>query len=73
LAQLIAKEGNVDILLAAGDFVGHKISGDPSDKTKGNKDLLKEVIATTSSIIHKYLPNTLIVPTIGNNDYWYHD
>jgi Calcineurin-like phosphoesterase len=64
---------HLDILLTAGDFVGHRISGDPDYPTDGNKELLKQVISTTAGLVHSYFPSTLVVPTMGNNDYWFHD
>jgi hypothetical protein len=49
------------------------VSTDAADLSTGNKDVLKEIISNASSYIHAQFPGVLIVPTIGNNDYWFHD
>lgn len=56
-----------------GDFIGHAIpvgAGKPFDPIKYTQ--LKQVHTTISDLLAKYLPNTLIIPTLGNNDFIYH-
>lgn len=71
--KLIGEE-EIDILLVPGDFVGHFIAGDPFDAAYGDRDILKKILFDSSSLLHeKFKNNVIVVPTLGNNDYWYHD
>ncbi len=73
LKRMRDQEQGLDLLFMPGDFIGHGITiyeGQPFDLAKYQK--LKEVHTSISELLAKYLPNTLIIPTLGNNDYIYH-
>ena len=75
LQKLQAKtlaEGPLDFIVVPGDIVAHGLSLDDKDPTVGNYELLKKVIQTVSEYFAKYFPNTVIIPTLGNNDCKYH-
>eukprot|EP00347_Sterkiella_histriomuscorum_P022332 403330854 len=63
---------DLDFLLIPGDLVAHGIPLEPTDPSKGNYTLLKETINTVSQTISQYFPNTLVIPSLGNNDPKYH-
>ena len=63
----------IDLLFMPGDFIGHTIplpDGKPFDSAKYQQ--LKDVHQQISGLLAKYLPNTLIIPSLGNNDFIYH-
>ena len=73
LKRMRDQETNIDLLFMPGDFIGHAIplaAGKPFDPSKYT--YLKQVHTTISDLLAKYLPNTLIIPTLGNNDFIYH-
>ena len=55
-----------------GDFVAHDVPLEIDNPNIGNYELLKKTIKTVSEYIAKYFPNTLIIPSLGNNDGKYH-
>lgn len=59
--------------MMTGDMVGHKLCVEPDEEP--NPELyeqLKQVHSEIADYIVKYLPDTLVLPTLGNNDYKYH-
>lgn len=73
LQQIKDTEGqDLDFILIPGDIVAHGVPLEPKDPSAGDYNLLKETITTVSLTFAKYFPNTLIVPTLGNNDPKYH-
>ena len=79
LQKMVLEEPNIDLLFVTGDFVGHKIA---SYKFEGDDDfhpynpyLFSKLLKAHSNFtmyVAKYLPNTLILPSFGNNDFKYH-
>lgn len=60
--------------MICGDHVAHKISA-PTEEDDPNGDYytaVKENISAVYQVITKYFPNTIVLPTIGNNDGRYH-
>jgi hypothetical protein len=53
--------------------VAHGISYDPKDVGSGDQDMQRQVIQTAVSTIQAQFPNTVLIPTIGNNDYYVHN
>ena len=71
--KIKSMEPNLDVLFITGDFVGHEIPielNEPDSPFFYN--LLLEVHSNISSYISEHLPNTLIIPSFGNNDFKYH-
>lgn len=67
------KNRKLDLLFLTGDFIAHKVAmtlGKPDDPDK--YAMMKEVLSNISNWVDKYLPDTYILPTLGNNDYLYH-
>ena len=52
--------------------MAHGIPLDPSDPALGNYTLLKETLRDVADLFIKYFPDTLIIPSMGNNDGKYH-
>jgi len=59
-------EGTPDILIVAGDVVAHGIAATPTNP--GNFTLLKEVTVAVYNELNQAFPETIILPTLGNND-----
>eukprot|EP00347_Sterkiella_histriomuscorum_P018186 403346462 len=63
----------IDYLLLTGDMVGHTLSIELYEEDQPELYAkLKEVHTQVSDYLAYYLPNTVILPTLGNNDYKYH-
>ena len=61
-----------DVLIVTGDVVGHDFSQYYPSYDPALYETLKAVHANFSSLVAKYLPNTLFLPTFGNNDFKFH-
>jgi hypothetical protein len=62
--------GDVDFILVPGDSVAHRVAapnGGP-DTDSIHYDAVKENLKATFAKFKEYFPNTMILPTIGNND-----
>ena len=73
LQKLNIERPDLDILFVTGDIVGHTYSQD----VKGNfseklYETLMQVHQNFSILAAKYLPNTIVLPTFGNNDFKFH-
>lgn len=66
---------DVDVLLIPGDSVAHKIAAtdDSADPDGAHYEAVKLNIAATFNKLQEYFPNTVILPTFGNNDGRVHD
>jgi hypothetical protein len=65
--------GRFDALVVPGDLVAHGIPIDPANPLpNGDYSLLKQTEAAVGALFAKYFPDTLVVPSIGNNDPKYH-
>jgi Calcineurin-like phosphoesterase len=67
------RNGNPDIVLVAGDFIGHGFSQDLDQKF--NNQTFTELIQIhqkTMSLIRERFGNSLIIPSVGNNDNEFH-
>ncbi|CDW83200.1 UNKNOWN [Stylonychia lemnae] len=66
-------EGQVDVILLTGDMIGHNLAVNPgvTDKPELYQKLL-EVHSQLGQLLNKYFPNSLVLPTLGNNDCRYH-
>lgn len=65
-------ESNLDFIMIPGDLVAHDVCLDPKDPSVGNYQLLKQTLSTVAQTFAKYFPNTILIPTLGNNDPKYH-
>lgn len=64
---------DLDILFVTGDIVGHTFSQEPaSNYSEKLYETLMEVHRNFSVLTAKYLPNTLVLPSFGNNDFKFH-
>jgi len=68
----------VNFIVLNGDLVGHGIAQDP--KVHGTKDykpelyeMLKETHRQVQALFSKWMPNTPVFFTFGNNDTKYHN
>lgn len=75
IARFKEQFGAVDVLIIPGDSVAHKVSA-----TTGTTDVngvayaaVKKNLEATFTKLAEAFPDTLIVPTFGNNDGRYHD
>jgi hypothetical protein len=62
--------GKVDVILIPGDSAAHKVaaSHDDEDPTGSHYEAVKENLTATFTKLKEHFPNTLILPTFGNND-----
>jgi hypothetical protein len=64
--------GQPDVLLYNGDHVTHGLSWF-SDDSPGDYNILLQSLGELANMFSNYFPNSMILPTIGNNDNKYHD
>ena len=63
---------DLDILFVTGDIIGHGLSQDlDGNYSAKTYETLLQVHTNFSNLAAKYIPNTIILPTIGNNDFRY--
>jgi hypothetical protein len=74
LTRFLEKFGTPDVLLICGDHVAHNVSAstEQDDPTGSAYAAVKTHIAAVYQIVSEYFPNTIVMPTIGNNDGRYH-
>ena len=67
--------GTVDVILVPGDSAAHKVaaSKEGDDPTRSHYTAVKANLAATFAKFQEHFPNTVILPTFGNNDGRYHD
>ena len=64
---------NPDILIAPGDFVAHQYCKKGKSKEESDKyETLKKTISSVASLLRDSFPNSLLLPSMGNNDPEYH-
>jgi hypothetical protein len=71
LKKLKATGQKFDAILVPGDLVAHGVPLNPSGSS-GNYTLLKETLARVAQSFIEYFPDTLVLPSMGNNDGKYH-
>jgi hypothetical protein len=73
LQKLNIERPDLDILVVTGDIVGHTFSQDvKANFSEKLYETLLEVHQNFSILAAKYLPNTIVLPTFGNNDFKFH-
>jgi len=65
--------GEVDVLLIPGDHVAHKVSATDGDTSGSQYKAVKSNLQATFDKFSEHFPNTMILPTFGNNDARFHD
>ena len=61
--------GEVDVLLVPGDFIGHGIAPHLEVAVVSTDwPIVQSYIEASTNLLKKHFPNTLVLPTIGNND-----
>lgn len=67
--------GTVDLIIVPGDSVAHKVAAtaEGDDPTGSAYTAVKANLAATFAKFKEHFPNTMILPTFGNNDGRYHD
>lgn len=67
--------GAVDVILVPGDSIAHKVaaSAEGDDPDGAHYEAVKANLAATFAKFKEYFPDTMILPTFGNNDGRYHD
>lgn len=74
----MTKGANIDVLLVNGDIVGHDIAVKetwnlPADKVEQYYVVLKDILATVGSwFIKENFKNSVVLPSLGNNDVKWH-
>ena len=74
----MTKDYEIDVLLINGDLVGHEIAVKPSLKLSEKQIeehyiILKDILTSVQNdFVNSYFKNTVILPTIGNNDVKFH-
>lgn len=69
----VEKEGGkIDAIIVPGDLVAHGVPIDPATAGSGNYELLKKTLAAVADTLNKYFPDSLVIPSMGNNDGKYH-
>ena len=63
-----SEQGKFDFILIPGDLGAHGVPLDPIDPSQGNYTMLKQTIHTVANTFAQYFPDTVIIPTMGNND-----
>jgi hypothetical protein len=71
LKKLKSTGQKFDAILVPGDLVAHGVPMTP-DAPGGNYTLLKETLARVAQSFIEYFPDTLVLPSMGNNDGKYH-
>jgi len=73
--RFLDKFGKPDVLLIPGDHVAHNVSAKTvtSDPTGSIYAAVKNNIASVYQLVNKYFPETMVLPTIGNNDGHFHN
>lgn len=61
------------MLLVPGDHIAHHVSAKDSDPTGSEYASVKSHLQSTWEFLEQYFPNTVMLPTIGNNDGRYHN
>ncbi len=70
LGKINQLQPKLDVLFITGDIIGHNKNnerGDPYDPEKYNT--IMGVHRNISLMFNKGMPNTLVIPTFGNNDF----
>jgi len=63
------------VILVPGDIAGHNVSRSLGETSSSYDYKYENMLDTLTSVAHsiqQYFPNTLILPTIGNNDTEFH-
>ena len=72
LTTVASNEQQIDAILINGDFIKHGVAL-PQDKYNDTWVHVKAIISEDMQILRTQFPDTLILPTIGNNDVIVHD
>lgn len=64
--------GKPDIVLVTGDMVAHWIAYNPR-MAAPRYELLKEILDMNAQLLNEYFPDSIVIPTLGNNDNKVHD
>lgn len=62
--------GEVDFIIVPGDAIAHKVAAaqSDSDTDRLHYEAVKANLSATFTKFQEHFPNTMIIPTIGNND-----
>ena len=75
LDKFSTEHPDADVMLLTGDIVAHAVALEPPPKSPYSHASYGDVLgilANFSNLLHEYFPNTVILPTQGNNDDKYH-
>lgn len=75
LIRIILKEIALlepDLVLVPGDFLGHWMSPDPFSVPDKTYAIILRTLSKVQQLITEYLPNSIMLPSFGNNDTKYH-
>lgn len=72
MSKLKVLGGDIDVIMVGGDYTAHDIAAKRGVKP-ANYAMLKSIIADCfSQYIAPMFPNSIVIPTIGNNDVKFH-
>ena len=63
--------GEVDLILAPGDAVAHKVAPHHDEVESPDWDPVKMNLKESASILTSYFPDTMVLWSVGNNDGWH--
>ena len=63
--------GDVDLILAPGDAVAHKVAPHHDEVESPDWDPVKMNLKESASILTSYFPDTMVLWSVGNNDGWH--
>lgn len=72
LAHVSKQVKEIDFILLPGDLVAHDVPLENGEINPFKYRVLKETHAVVIDLIQQNFPDTLILPTMGNNDAKYH-
>lgn len=64
--------GQVDFILMPGDMVGHGIDPHREEFTEEAWEEFQQTVQLTASLMAEAFPDTIVLPSLGNNDGEYH-
>jgi hypothetical protein len=77
LTKAKERNENYDLIIIGGDHIAHRLyelhfNSSTEDQKLVNKELFKKTYEKIYSTVRDFFPNTIIISTIGNNDFYEH-
>ena len=74
LDRVLVETPEPDVVFLTGDLVAHEIPFNPDGlgPATADYDELKDILAQVGRLMTEYFPNSIVLPSLGNNDVKYH-